>query len=179
MIELIQTIEKAENERKFPTKESRLCDWCSYQELCPAKKHGAKVEKLPVKKFKKDEGVQLVNKFVKLNGKLKEAEIELDELKENVFAFAEQFGLEKIVGSEAALKIYKTFGYSFAGLGKEEKEELMEILKREKVLDKFLSFDTRALGSAVVKEELEKGIAKKVKKFGDEKETKGVRLVKK
>ena len=39
----------------------------------------------------------------------------------------------------------------------------MEILKKEKVLDKFLAFDTRALGCAVVKEELGKGIIKKVK----------------
>ncbi len=179
MIELIQTIEKAEEKGEFPTKESRLCDWCSYQELCPAKKHGAKVEKLPVKKFKKDEGVKLVNNYVKLSGKLKETEIELDELKENVFAYAEQFGLEKIIGKKAALKISKTFGYSFAGLGKEEKEELMEILKKEKLLKKFLTFDTRALGNAVVKEELGKRIIKEVKGFGEEKETKGVRLVKK
>ena len=179
MISLIQTVEKAEKEQNFPAKESRLCDWCQYTELCPKQKHAAAVEKLPAREFKKNEGVKLVNKFVELGGKLKEAEIELDELKEKVFAYAEQFGLEKIVGSEAALKIYKHFGYSFAGLKEEEKEELMEILKKEKLLDKFLAFDTRALGSAVEKEELEKEITKKVKKFGEEKETKGIRLVKK
>ncbi len=179
MIALIQRIEKATKENKFPTKESKLCDWCPYTELCSMKKHAAKVEKLPAKKFKKDEGVRLVNKFVEVNGRLAEAKSDLEALKENVFAYADQFGLEKIVGSEAALKVYKSFGYSFAGLGEEEKEELMKILKKEKLLDKFLAFDTRALGSAVAKEELEKGIIKKVKKFGEGKETKGVRLVKK
>lgn len=179
VIGIIQQVEKAELEGSFPAKESMLCNWCQYAELCPIRAHETKAEKLKVREFKKDEGVKLVNKFVELNGKLKEAEIELDELKENVFAYADQFGLEKIVGSEAALKIYKSFGYSFAGLKEEEKKELMEILKKEKVLDKFLAFDTRALGNAVEKEELEKEIIKKVKKFGEGKETKGVRLVKK
>ena len=113
------------------------------------------------------------------NGKITGSEIELAKLKKNVFAYMRQFKQEKIIGKKAALKISKTFGYSFAGLGKEEKEELMEILKKEKVLDKFLTFDTRALGNAVVKEELGEGIIKEVKVFGKEKETKGVRLVKK
>ena len=120
-----------------------------------------------------------MNKFVELNGKLKEAEIELDDLKENVFAYADQFGLEKIVGSEAALKVYQSFGYSFAGLGEEGKEKLIKILKKEKVLKKFLVFDTRALGSAVTKGELGKRIDKEVRQFGKEKESKSVRLVKK
>jgi len=179
MIELIQTVEKAEKQNNFPAKESPLCDWCQYAELCPKQKHAATVEKLPVCEFKKDEGVKLVNKFVELNGKLKEAEIELDELKENVFAYAEQFGLEKIVGSEAALKIFKSVGFSFAGLEKQEKEELIEILKKEKLLEQFTQLDTRALGSAVAKEQLEKEIIARVKKYGEEKETKGIRLVKK
>ncbi|GAG02244.1 unnamed protein product, partial [marine sediment metagenome] len=61
----------------------------------------------------------------------------------------------------------------------EEKEKLTELLKKEKLLDQFLLLDTRALGTAVAKEKLKKGTAKKLKKFGEEKETKGVRLVKK
>jgi len=177
MIALIKRIEKAERENKFPTKESRLCGWCQFKALCPAKCHEASVEKLKVREFKKDEGVKLVNRFVEANGRLAEAKSDLDSLKEDAFAYADQFNLEKIVGSEAALKIYKSIGFSFAGLEKEEKEKLIGILKKEKLLKDFMALDTRALGSAVTKEELGKGVAKKVKKFGEEKESKGVRLV--
>jgi len=155
MIALIQKVEKAELEQKFPTKESRLCDWCQYSELCPTKAHETKTEKMKVREFKKDEGVKLVNKFVELNGRLAEA------------------------GSEAALKIYKSMSYSFAGLEKEEKEELEEMLKKEKILNDFLALDTRALGAAIAKQKLKKATENKIKKFGQEKETKGIRLVKK
>ena len=37
MIALIQKIEKAEKENNFPTNETKLCNWCQYVEICPAK----------------------------------------------------------------------------------------------------------------------------------------------
>jgi RecB family exonuclease len=36
--ELEALIERVEAEREFPPHESALCDWCAYQDLCPAKK---------------------------------------------------------------------------------------------------------------------------------------------
>ncbi len=179
MISLIQQVEKAEKDNDFPARESNLCSWCQYGELCPIKKHATKVEKLPVKEFKKDAGVKFVKKFIELNGQKAEIESELEELKKDVFAYAEKFQLEKIVGSEAALKIYKSLSFSFAGLKKEEKNQLKEILENGGLLDDFLQLDTRALGSAVTEDKIEKEIAKQIKKFGEEKETKGIRLVKK
>jgi putative RecB family exonuclease len=177
VISVIHGVEKAEKENAFPCKKSRLCEWCQYSELCPTCKHSVKVGKLPVREFKKDEGVKFVDKFVELNGKVKKAKVDLDMLKEDILAYAEKFGLERIVGREAALKIHKSFGYSFSGLGEEEKEDLMGILKEEKLLAKFLALDTRALGSAVVKKELEPKTLKKLKKYGEKTETKGVRVV--
>ncbi len=179
MISIIQQVEKAEKDNDFPARESNLCSWCQYGELCPVKKHSVKVEKLPIKKFKKDAGVKFVKRFIELNGKKAEIEADLDGLKEDVFAYAEKFKLEKIVGSEAALKIYKSTSFSFAGLKKEEKAELEKILENEGLLDQFLQLDTRSLGNALTEDELEKEIVKEIKKFGEEKETKGIRLVKK
>jgi len=40
-------IDRIEAEREFGPRESALCDWCSYWDLCPAKKHLVKVEALP------------------------------------------------------------------------------------------------------------------------------------
>ncbi len=40
-------IDRIEAETEFPVNESALCDWCSYWDLCPVKKHLVKVEALP------------------------------------------------------------------------------------------------------------------------------------
>jgi putative RecB family exonuclease len=33
---LWSAIDRAIDEDKFPTRVGRLCDWCSFQEICPA-----------------------------------------------------------------------------------------------------------------------------------------------
>jgi putative RecB family exonuclease len=45
--ELGELIERIEAEREYAPHESALCDWCAYQDLCPAKKHLVKVAELP------------------------------------------------------------------------------------------------------------------------------------
>jgi len=178
----IQAIKKVENsisKENFPAKESMLCNWCAYTQLCPLKKHEAKTKFLPKKEFKKDDGVKLVKKFVELNGKLKKAKIELNELTEQAIAYAEEFDLEKISGKNAALKVWKKSGYSFAGLGEDQKGEIQKILKKANLLGKFLELNTRGLGSAVEKGELANPLEKKIKKYGKETESEGVRFVKK
>ncbi|MCK5548345.1 MAG: PD-(D/E)XK nuclease family protein, partial [Thermoplasmata archaeon] len=66
---LIDEIESAE---QFPAKESALCGWCLYPEMCPVKKHPSKVESLPVNEYLKDDGVKLVNKYMDAVVKRKE-----------------------------------------------------------------------------------------------------------
>lgn len=38
--EIIETADKIENATEFPPKDNPLCNWCSYQHLCPLKKQG-------------------------------------------------------------------------------------------------------------------------------------------
>lgn len=111
-IHLIQKVEKAIDEDDFPYHESRLCDWCDYFDICPAKKHLAQVRKLPPREFKEDEGVQLVDNYSKLlveksrlNLELKDLQEQIDEIEELVFQFAKQFGAERLFGSDRQLKV--------------------------------------------------------------------------
>ena len=69
VLSLIKTIEK---DTKFSPLETKLCDWCEYPEYCPAKKHEAKVEALPLEKYLKDNGVTLVNKYASIKAKIRE-----------------------------------------------------------------------------------------------------------
>ncbi len=112
IIHLIQEVEKAIDENNFPYRESRLCDWCDYFDICPAKKHLAQVRKLEPREFKQDEGVQLVDGYAKLldersriNLELKNLDEQLTELEELIFQFAKQFGAERLIGSDRQLKV--------------------------------------------------------------------------
>lgn len=179
IISLIGDVENAESRGEFPCRESNLCAWCAFSHICPAKGHEALVENLPVREFKKEAGVKIVNKYLKLNNEIAGLSEKLEEVKQDAFSYAGQHKLEKIVGSDAALKIYSGKSFSLSRLSAEQKEQLEKLLKEEKLLKRFQLLDTRALGNAIVKDELEKGVARKIKKFGAEKESKSLRIVKK
>jgi len=68
-IHLIDDIESAE---EFPPKESALCDWCEYPDLCPMRKHYYTVENLPANEFLNEPGVALVNRYAELKEKAEE-----------------------------------------------------------------------------------------------------------
>ena len=54
-IAVIDDIEsRGKDEANFPTRPSRLCDWCDFRELCPATRHAVAVQALPPKEFKDD-----------------------------------------------------------------------------------------------------------------------------
>ncbi len=57
-IGLIDTIEET---KTFPPKESALCRWCEYRDICPVQKHLVKVEALEPNRYLSDDGVRLVD----------------------------------------------------------------------------------------------------------------------
>ncbi len=99
----IQTIEKAEN---FPPKQSVLCDWCEYRNICPLWKHEVKVSVLPPNKYAEDSGVQLVKRYLELSYQVEKSKDELSELEQAIFAYAEKEGVGQLDGPEHRLRIF-------------------------------------------------------------------------
>lgn len=56
-------IDSIEADSTFAPRESALCDWCSYPDLCPLRKHAVLVDSLPPDKYLAEPGVALVNRF--------------------------------------------------------------------------------------------------------------------
>lgn len=106
-IALIDKIEsRGEKEANFPTDKSRLCDWCDYQELCPATRHHVAVSALPPRQFKADAGVSLVDAWVsvrddrrKLEAQAEVLKAEEEDIRQQLIDFAEQEDLESVAGS--------------------------------------------------------------------------------
>lgn len=175
-IELIDKIEKAKTENDFPARVSALCDWCEYRHICPEQKHLYMVESLPVNEYIRDDGVQLVNEYIKLKNQQKDMELEMEKLREAVFEFAQRENLRAIRGSEYKLRIKM-----------EEKETLpsqasdpitrKELEEQVKLLGKWMEvskLDTYTLLKKLRTTEWEEKIKSELKKYISSKEEKQI-----
>jgi len=86
-IDLIDTIEET---RAFPPKESALCRWCEYRDICPVQKHLVKVETLEPNQYLNDDGVRLVDRLAALLSSRAAVEKEIARVEEAIQAYAQR-----------------------------------------------------------------------------------------
>ncbi len=86
-IGLIDTIEET---RTFPPRESALCRWCEYRDICPVQKHLVKIEKLEPNPYLNDDGVRLVDRLVGLLRSRASVDTEIARVEEAIHAYAER-----------------------------------------------------------------------------------------
>jgi putative RecB family exonuclease len=185
--EVVSLIRKIEKDDKFEPNESRLCDWCEFTEYCPAKKHEAKVEKLPINKYLEEQGVTLVNKYSEiktqisdLEKKQKELEKELELIEEAAIAYAEKENLTKIYGSDYTLKISEKTDFKFPlSKEQEEREKLERRIRELGIWERVSQLNLSALKKIVKEQTLEEPVLQEILKFAQKEQTKSVRLVKK
>jgi putative RecB family exonuclease len=149
-------IDRIEAEKEFPLHESKLCDWCPYWDLCPAKKHLVKVEALPADEWKDEPGVVIVDAYAerwrrkkKLDAETKAIDGELEGLREAAIAFAEKEGVQVIAGMGAQLRVTGKDRIVSPGKGTEERAELEVRLRELGVWDEVAMLDSFALEDAV------------------------------
>lgn len=183
---IIALIDEIENTEEFLPKESALCNWCAYPDLCPKQKHSYRVNKLSVNKYLDDDGVKLVNTYVQLdfqkkeyNEKIKEIENELDEIKEAVIKYAASEGLEVIVGSNKQLKISEKQKVSFPAKNSEGRKTLEEILRKLNKLEEVSTLDFYAFEKKIKNREWDYNTLEKIKNFYKEEVVKSVSVSKK
>jgi putative RecB family exonuclease len=154
--DVARLINRIEAEKEYPLHESKLCDWCPYWDLCPAKKHLVKVEALPADKWKDEPGVVIVDAYAERWRKKKELEAEnkavegeLEELRKAAIAFAEKEGVQVIAGTEARLRVTGRERVVSPAKGTEERAELEQELRKLGVWDEVAMLDPFALEDAV------------------------------
>ena len=158
----IALIDRIEATRVFEPRESALCDWCSYQDLCPKRKHLCKVESLPINEYLNDDGVRLVNEFARLtaekmeqNAKIDKIDEELDKIKEAAVAYAKKRDVELIRGSDHKLRVTEKTVVSAPTKDSPERGELEALLKRMGKWDALSMLDTHALAAIVMERALD------------------------
>jgi len=128
----IDRVEAAVAAGDLPFRESALCDWCAYWDLCPAKKHLVKVAALPKDKWKDA------------------IEKDMEAIREAAIVFAEKEGVQVIAGTEARLRVTSRDAVVSPKKGTEERQALEAELRRLGVWDEVAALDTHALEDAVL-----------------------------
>jgi putative RecB family exonuclease len=176
--ETIKVIDEIEFAEAFPPRESGLCDWCEYPDLCPMRKHFYTVEALPVNEYLNEPGVVLVNKYAELKEKASEIDEELGKVKEAIIDYAKREQVQIIKGSDRKARVKFDKELKFPGKNKAERIQLDEsIIKAGKWME-VSQLDIAVL-SKIVKQGLwDRGLIDEVMKYGRIEETSAVYLSK-
>jgi len=157
--EIMERIKEMENAKDFPTNVTALCDYCGFKSECPSFKHQAELEKIEsVEKFKEDEGVKLVDEFSEIKTTLAELKDKEDEFKEKLIAYAKQFGINIVYGSNKKCSVKEIDKIVMP----EDKEKLIEILKDKGVWDDVSMINFMGFQSKVLKGEFDEDVCNKV-----------------
>jgi putative RecB family exonuclease len=179
LADTLKLIHKIESAKDFPATESKLCGWCDYYDICPAKGHRIKAEKLPPNRFLKEPGVKLVNKLAKAKTDMKEASekagAEIAEIEEAILAFAKKHKLDVVVGSEQEAYIKRETKVSFPGKDDDEREELEAVIRKAGKWNDVAELSTSQLKQIVADGSWPAGLLDKVRKFQTTEKTESVR----
>jgi len=172
----IEQINRIESAKQFEGRRSALCDWCEYKPDCPLWRHPDSVLALPPAQFKADDGVRLADEYAKTKHKLDALQLELDQLKEKVIAFARQRNLQIIQGNGAQLSVRLSETEKFPAKREAERVALEALLKGAGKWEEISELDTAALAQALEKAQWPAELVAEVRRFATRSERESVAL---
>ena len=178
VIETTRLIDEIDSATDFPPKESGLCDWCEYPDLCPMRKHFYTVEALPVNEYLSEPGVVLVNRYAELREKASEIEDELGKVKEAILDYARREQVEVIKGSDRKARVRFDKKLKFPGKSEKERQELDETIVQAGRWGQVSQLDTTALTRIVEEGLWERSLIDEVLKYGRIEESSSIYLSK-
>lgn len=149
-----------------PPRESALCAWCEYPDLCPQRKHLVLVEALPVNSFLSEPGVLLVNRYVELRDKEKQIAEEMDLVKEAIVEYACREGVAAIRGSGHVARVKLGEKLKFPGKNDPQREELDSAIMEAGKWMEVSQLDVPALAKAVENKLWDADLIGRVEGFG-------------
>lgn len=159
-------INEIESAREFPTRKTRLCDWCEYPEYCPERKHAYSVSELPVNKYLEEPGVKLVNQYAELRDQSRKIEEEMKKIKEAMVAYAQQENLAIIEGSDCYARVRIEERLKFPAKNETERKSLNELLIRNNKWLEVSELDTFALNRIIKRKTWDNSIIGQVMQYG-------------
>ena len=164
-------IDEIESAWDFAPRESSLCDWCEYPDLCPLRKHFVKVEALPANEYLNEPGVVLVNKYVALKNEAKEIDQEMGKVKEAMLDYARREEIELMKGSDYKARVKFDEKLKFPSKNDAERQELDNAIKEAGKWAEVSQLDTMSLTHVIENGLWSKELIEQVMKYGKIEET--------
>ncbi|HEX74308.1 MAG TPA: PD-(D/E)XK nuclease family protein [Dehalococcoidia bacterium] len=172
----IRLIDEMASVEDFPPRESGLCDWCEYQDLCPMRKHFYTVETLPVNEYLKEPGVVLVNKYAELKEKASEIDEQIEKVREAILDYARREQVQVIKGSDRKARVNFIKKLKFPSRIEEERQELDNVILEAGKWMEVSQLDITALTRAIEGSLWDKELIDEVLKYGRIEETSSIYL---
>jgi putative RecB family exonuclease len=176
--DIMDVIRTIETDRDFRPRESALCDWCAYPEYCPAKKHVTLTAKLPLNKYLKEPGVELVNKFAELHRQKSELDEEMGQVKEALIQYARDNAVEVVRAGENKVLVRFYKGLSFPTKDHPDREALEEAVKKAGLWERVAVMSPVSLAKIIERGEIDPDLAEELGRMGWEEERPWVKLSK-
>ncbi|MFH0961839.1 MAG: PD-(D/E)XK nuclease family protein [archaeon] len=151
-------IEKIKKEKNFPAKESALCPYCEYQEICPKRAHlfAGKKSGTTTKenKYFSETGSNLADSYAKLKSQTRLLDEELEKIREAILKFSEENKVDNLFGREFVAKVRRDEVIGFPKEGK-ERDEFVALLKEKGIWEKVEEFNQFALRRMIIEGEID------------------------
>jgi len=177
--EKIALINEIESATEFPPRESSLCNWCSYQSICPLWKHKFIIESIRANELKQEEGFQLVDRLEGLQSERREIETQIEETREALFEYSDREGVDRIFGSAKVAKVKREEKLSFPDSSDEKRIELENVIRKLGKWNEVSLLDVRKLVKKVEEGAWSEDVLEAIGEFGEKEERKSIILVKK
>ena len=161
-----QLIDHIQADIEYAPKESALCDWCEYPDLCPLRKHLYIVENLPPNKFLTEPGVALVNKYAELKQKAGDIDRDMEQVREALLDYARRENVSIIAGSDHKARIRSDMRLKFPGKNDPEREVLDNTIIQAGKWAEVSQLDTITLTHIIEHESWDKALIDRVMKYG-------------
>lgn len=172
-IELINTIETT---KIYPARESGLCKWCEYPDICPQRKHFYFIENVESNGYYKDRGVELVNKYVQLVLEKTKIEERMNVLKSQLVEYAKKESLEIIKGNEHKVHVKIASRLKFPPKDTLERAALEQLLKTSGKWPEVSALNVFFLHKMCMAGSWEEDLVAQIRKFAQEVESATVKV---
>ena len=163
----ILEIEQAAVEDNFPPRESAICDWCVYYELCPAKRHRLALDDEITVEFDAEQGKTLAEEYLAVNEEKKRLESKLKALKEDLVRYCTEYDVTNLAASRGSITWSSQDSKSFPTKTDDEEAYLeISMYARNAGLDECFKLDSGVLyKDFYAKEKLPPDLADKLSKY--------------
>ena len=143
--QVLDEVRHIEAQATFPTKPSKLCDWCDYRPSCPAWADLYRAEEEPQREGPAPDSSQLVDDYATCSEQISEARSRLAGLREAIIVRAADEGVERLFGTGRVAAVRHAAAVVLPSPGDPAREELEQALSDLGLSRRYLQLATGAL----------------------------------